>query len=189
MDEDMQRDFAAIRNSPRIEHALRVVLKHEGGFTVDHAGPTNRGITLAALKDSGDLDFDIDKDGDLDEKDLRAMRVEEAMIYYLRHWWRRYEYDRILDLDVATKVFDLSVNMSSRQAHKLLQRAVRACGHPLVDDGIIGPLTLSAVNRTDAQRLLVALRSEAAGFYRLLAAKTPSKYGKYLKGWLARAYA
>lgn len=36
---------------------------------------------------------------------------------------------------------------------------------------------------------LAAIRSEAAGYYRVLVARKADLYGRYLKGWLNRAYA
>ena len=44
------------------DEAIKVILKHEGGYTEDHAGATNFGITLRSL------DVDIDAD------DIRAMK-------------------------------------------------------------------------------------------------------------------
>lgn len=187
-----------MRLSVNAEHALRVVIKHEGGLTTDHAGLTNYGICLKTLQASGDLDFDLDHDGELTAADLRSLTPEDAMAYYYRHWWMRYGYDRIKDVLVATKTFDLAVNMGSVQAHKLLQRGLRACGVPgVVDDGVIGPITLAAVASVDARVLLAAVRGEAAGWYRALVYRRQEArrrdgslpdYYPYLAGWLNRAY-
>lgn len=164
--------------------AIPKILEHEGGYTVDHAGPTNFGITLPVLKDAA---LDIDHDGDIDADDIRAMREEHAIEVYRRCWWDRYEYGRIEDQDVATKVFDLAVNMGPKQAHKIAQRACRAAGWELVEDGIIGPKTLAALNRLNPSMVLAAMRSEAAAVYRMIIYKHPA-YAKYEKGWLRRAY-
>lgn len=179
------------------QKALDVILEHEGGFVDDPddpGGATNFGVSLRFLHSEGELDadgdgfhdFDFDKDGDVDAIDVRSMERFQAALIYREFWWDKYQY-QLLPGEVAIKVFDLSVNMGARQAHKLLQRALRASGVEVVDDGLIGPATRRAIDETDLCALLPALRSEAAGFYRALtAARPPLK--KYLKGWLRRAY-
>lgn len=185
---------------PRFLSAVAVVLAHEGGFIHDAADPggaTNFGVSLrfslAELAKDGDgdgfLDGDFDHDGDVDVGDIRAMSKEDAAEVYRRHWWDRYGYAQIVDDALATKIFDLAVNMGPIQAHKCLQRAVRACWFPLAaEDGVLGPKTLSSVNAAEPRSLLAALKSEAAGFYRELAARKPA-LEKFSKGWLNRAYA
>ena len=58
----------------------------------------------------------------------------------------------------------------------------------VADDGVIGKATAASARRADAAALMSALRSEAAGHYRLVAAN--QKHGAdFLNGWLNRAYA
>lgn len=174
--------------------SIPVILEHEGGYVndpVDAGGATNYGISLRFLKQAGDLDLgDVDDDGDIDVDDIKQLSPDQAAEIYKRHFWDKYRYG-VLPQDLATKVFDLSVNMGPRQAHKLLQRSCRSVGITLTDDGIIGPRTLGAIdtinNAGRANELLAALRSEAAGFYRVLVAQKPI-YQKFIRGWLNRAY-
>ncbi len=91
-------------------------------------------------------------------------------------------------LPVAVKTFDLAVNVGARQAHKIVQRAARAHGRALIDDGDLGPNSRSALRSLGNADILPAIRSEAAGFYRGLVAARP-RSSKYLDGWLNRAYA
>lgn len=180
----------------QFSHAIDTVLLHEGGFVNNHndpGGATNFGISLRYLKSIGDLDGDgwldgdLDHDGDVDIDDIRSMDKEQAMGMYRALWWEPNRYDLIVNQSIATKVFDLAVNMGTRQAHKLLQRACRACDYRLVDDGIIGSKTLDAVNLIDELGLLPAYRSEAGGFYRMLVATKP-QFSDFEEGWLNRAY-
>mgnify|MGYP001232290656 CR=1 FL=1 len=170
-------------------------LGQEGGFCVDTGGPTNRGITLAELMANPDfdgdglVDADLDHDGDVDVDDLKLMDTPTAKFYYHSQWWARYGYDRIHNAELAGKVFNLAVNMGPIQAHRILQRALRACGFPLTEDGVLGPLTVSATNNVVPVAVMAGLRCEAAGFYRMLAVKNPAKYGEYINGWIIRAYA
>jgi len=187
-------------NSPdwAFQNAVATVLQHEGGFVNDPddpGGATNYGVSLRFLLSQGELDrdqdgwldFDFDRDGDIDGFDVSAMTQEQAIMIYRDFWWDKYHYDTLPGM-VAMKVFDFSVNMGPGQAHILLQRALRANGcRDIEDDGVIGPITRRAVVSGDALSILAALRSEAAGFYRRLAATNPVRK-KYLKGWLTRAY-
>lgn len=185
--------------SERFNLAIAAVLKHEGGFVDDSADPggvTNFGISLRFLKKAGELDLDgdghpdgdIDFDGDIDAEDIINMTRAQAIELYRNHFWLRYGYNR-MPSGIGEKVFDLCVNMGPRQAHKLLQRALRSVGGSLVDDGVIGPKTRRVIRRYDNQTDLIvaALRSESAGFYRTLAA-LKIELKKYLNGWLNRAY-
>lgn len=168
--------------------AVEVVLAHEGGF-VDHpndpGGATKYGITLPTLREAG---FDMDGNGLITKEDINKLSREAAMEIYRQYWWERYGYGKIEDQALATKVFDFSVNMGPSAAHRLLQRALRAAETPVSEDGVLGPETLGAAARADPRVLLAALRSEGAGFYRLLAAQKP-ELSVFLAGWLSRAYA
>lgn len=179
-------------------NVLPIIHKHEGGFSdraSDPGGITNFGISLRFLKKAGLLDLDgdgfmdgdIDFDGDIDADDIRAMTLEAAGKIYFHHWWEKYRYGD-LPWPVSGKAVDLSINMGSFQAHKCLQRAVRAADGPnLVVDGLIGSRSLQAIESLDPVVLHGALCSEAAGFYRLLTNSRPD-LAEYLNGWLNRAY-
>jgi lysozyme family protein len=173
--------------------AILTVLKHEGLFVndaQDPGGATNYGVSLRWLQSIGDLDGDgfldgdFDLDGDVDVDDIKAMTQGDAIKLYRLHWWEKYHYEKINHQSIATKMFDFAVSMGSKQAHKCIQRAIRAAsGIVLNDDGTIGSKSLEAINSANPSLLLVAYRSEAAGFYRTL------NKPKFINGWLNRAYA
>lgn len=174
------------------ELAIPIILLHEGGFVDDKhdpGGATNYGVSLRWLRAIGGLDkngyqdADVNQSGEIDTGDIKAMKQEDAIHLYRKYWWDKYQYERINDQTIANKVFDLAINMGATAAHRCLQRAIRATtGEKLIEDGIFGLNTLTAINNAPADKLLAAYRSEAAGFYRSL--KNP----RYEKGWLARAY-
>lgn len=174
------------------EAAIDTLLLHEGvgGNAQDPGGPTHYGIslrflkTLAELEADGFLAGDINHDGQIDVQDIQSLGHRDAIALYRTYWWTPYRYDQIQHQAMATKVFDLTVNMGAQASHRCLQRAVRAVsGLCLVEDGVLGPQTLQAVNDLNPQTLLAAYRSEAAGYYRSLHQRP------FEKGWLNRAYA
>lgn len=172
------------------DRALEVVLAHEGRYVDDprdRGGATNFGISLRFLRSLGELAGDIDGDGDVDADDIRAIDRRAAGALYRAKFWDRYQYGEIQDPEIAIKVFDLAVNMGPGGAHKVLQRALRAVGIRVKDDGILGPKTRSAVVAAYGRGLIGPIRSEAAGYYRSLVAARPS-LERYLTGWLNRAY-
>lgn len=176
--------------------ALRFVLRHEGVLSEDPddpGGTTKYGISLRFARAAGDLDgdghpdLDLDGDGDVDEHDIRALTPELAAKVYRLAFWDRYGYGRF-PLPLAQRLFALAVNAGPIVAGKTLQRALRAAGKPVAEDGIIGPVTAAAALEVGAADLVPPFRAEAAGFYRELAARNPAAR-KWLNGWLNRAYA
>jgi lysozyme family protein len=171
------------------DQAVAVVLANEGGLSdhpKDPGGITKYGIILDVLRREGP-NGDIDGDGDIDADDIRLLTIDDAKQIYCRQWWEAYGYGRIIYQGVATKIFDMAVNTGPRQGHLMTQRALRANGFLLKEDGILGPKTMDAINRAYPERLIPTLRSESAGFYRLIATKKP-EFKAFILGWLRRAY-
>ncbi len=173
------------------QQAIDKVLSHEGLFSNhknDRGGPTKYGISLRYLKIEG---MDIDGDGDVDIYDVLSIDKRRAQKIYKKEWWDKYKYDQILSPTISTKIFDLAVNMGSRQAHKIAQIAVnRIINHPIEVDGILGKESLGAINSLIIQKkeaeLLNEIRENAAHYYVNLVADNP-EYRVFLKGWLNRA--
>ncbi|MCP4354925.1 MAG: hypothetical protein GY793_04695 [Proteobacteria bacterium] len=173
--------------STNFEIAVSMVLGLEGGFNdiaVDKGGATNYGISLAFLKRHK---LDLSQDGVINEEDIRQLTQDKAIKIYYEYFWDD-DFESINKTHVCNKVFEMTVNMGKRQAVKLLQRALRACGQKdIIDDGIIGSKTLGVIRVANLYGLKASLKSEQAGFYRLLAVKDSSQK-IFLKGWLNRAY-
>lgn len=168
--------------------AVDIVLCHEGGFADvngDRGGPTKYGISLQFLKNMPDGDINLD--GQIDREDVDALTRDQAIDYYWREFWSKHNYGKFSDWKLAAKLFDFAVNMGPVRSHKLLQQALRSLGVKLAIDGKLGPSTLKAANAAPRDSLLAALRSEAAGYYRLIAHINPDQE-KFLEGWLKRAY-
>jgi len=169
--------------------AIKKVLKHEGGY-VDHKNDggmaTKYGISLRFIRQSN-TDLDLDGDGDIDADDIKKLTVEKAEEIYREKFWNPYNYDIITDPDVATKIFDITVNAGPRQSHKLVQRACNTKHKELAVDGLLGTQSLRAINQI-GKDLLPEICKVQADFYKSLVEKKP-ELKVFLKGWLRRAEA
>ncbi|WP_321392792.1 glycoside hydrolase family 108 protein [Emcibacter sp.] len=172
-------------------------MEHEGGLVDDPDDPggiTKFGISLRTLVRLGEIDldqdghpdYDFNGDGAIDADDIKDLSWEDAQEFYHREFWSKYRYGE-LPPRIRMRTFNLAVNMGPVQAHKCLQRSIRATSTiRIADDGIIGKQTIS-FSKTFGDELIVPLRSEAAGFYRALVVQK-LELKKYLNGWLNRAY-
>lgn len=188
----LDRDFVA---------ALAFMLPHEGvswtptgivtatGFADDPADPggvTNWGVSLRFAQSVGGA-LDVNHDGVIDRRDIVGMTLADAIQAYRIRFWEPGGYAELPGL-IGRKLFDLAVNTGPAQAHRIAQRAARAAGRPLVEDGVLGPVSRAALNACAPGELFAALRSEAAGFYRGLVLRNAA-LARFETGWLNRAYA
>lgn len=153
--------------SENFSEALKLVLKHEGGYTnhpSDPGGPTNLGITLANFRRY------VKPDGTI--ADLKKLTKEQAAVCYRRQYW-----DAVLGAELPSgvdyAVFDFAVNSGPYRAATYLQRIVGA-----VQDGKIGPATLKAVRARKPDVLAAQLCDARLAFVRGL--RTWPVFGK---GW------
>jgi lysozyme family protein len=184
--------------SKKFDWALACVLHHEGGFVNDPADPggaTDFGISLRFLKtvleDSdgdGFADGDIDRDGDIDIDDIHALDLSDVAKLYENKFWKKAKCDKIQSEIIATKVFDMAVNMGPGQAWRIAQRGCNTLGNSLTVDGKAGPKTIAAVNSlADRDFMLVTnIRREQDKFYESLIQKKP-QLSKFRLGWRRRA--
>ena len=163
---------------PAFERAVARVLGDEGGYADNPSDP------------GGETKFGISK-REYPQLDIAALTRADAVAIYYRDWWQRYRYSE-LPGPIAAKVFDLAVNIGPAHAVRCLQRALRACGRRLTEDGALGRATATAAAGANQLALAAALRAEAAGYYRALAALERGRRAdgdkEFLNGWLNRAY-
>jgi lysozyme family protein len=163
---------------PEFVAAVTRVLVDEGGYARSAADPG--GATMFGISAREYPDVDIAK-----------LTRDGAIAIYYRDWWMKYDFGR-LPAPAAAKTFDLAVNIGPAHAVVCLQRALRAAGHRVAEDGSIGDATALAAAAASAMALMAALRSEAAGYYRTTAALArgprSNDDAEFLNGWLNRAY-
>jgi lysozyme family protein len=96
---------------------------------------------------------------------IEDLTLQEASFLYYRDLWLPQLYRYFNSIEIAEKVFALAIDTGTSNAHIILQRALRSVGYPVKEDGIIGKITLAAVNSANTKELLLALRYETDIYY------------------------
>jgi lysozyme family protein len=110
---------------------------------------------------------------------------DEVRVFYATQLWCP-QYEEIENQELVDWIFSHTVNVSpvhngKSLVHKWLQRALN-----LEDDGIIGPVTLDAVNAcSDIRKLIDRMKEEAKRYYMAIVSAHPDQ-AQFLKGWLTR---
>jgi type VI secretion system secreted protein VgrG len=159
------------------DKALAYTLKHEGGWSDDPADPggaTNYGITLKTAQ----------RFGIKTKEELRRIAPEKVAEIYEAGYWR---FGDVNDQRVATKLFDMAVNMGPAAAVKLARRVLFCSpgAGPEPHSGV-APDLLMSLNVADPGDALRALCAASEAHYRAIVAKRLAS-AKFLKGWLRRA--
>ncbi len=154
------------------------ILKWEGGFVNDPddlGGATNKGVTLSTYMQY------------CRKKGYPVPTVERLKNLSDREWteilktmyWDRWKADQIVDQSVANILVDW-VWASGTHGIKRPQRILG-----VTVDGIVGNLTLAAVNARDAKELFFAIKSDRIKFIDEICKARPANE-KFRRGWLNR---
>lgn len=144
--------------------AIPGLLKREGGpvFTEDPddpGGATKFGISQRAYP----------------KINVRALTEDMAIQLYRADYWSKIRGDEIHSQAVAEAVFDAAVNQGPGTAARWLQE-IAGVGQ----DGILGPVSLAAINSLPEVETLAQFRIKRIERY---CEGNP----KYLRGWILRA--
>jgi lysozyme family protein len=140
------------------------------------------------------LGLDLTRDGVVDVADVRRLTQADAVGIFIEEYWRRPGINNLPPV-LQPSVFDMQVNAGA-QAVRLLQRLLRAMGHEVAIDGVIGPATLRAADAaaTDAPDHLADAYGIARRDYYLALADARPASRKYARtraggkgGWIRRA--
>ena len=167
-------------------YAFSVLMNHEGGLSDDpndSGGLTKFGLTIQFLKDHN---IDVNGDGIIDKDDIYALTISKAKQIYFDCFWTEYQYWRIADVNVATKIFDMAVNMGEITAHKIAQRALNALGQNVAVDGFLGKHSFDAISNVNPRYLQQELRDLSKAHYLDIIEKNP-KDKVFENDWLRRA--
>ncbi|MGR3760909.1 holin-associated N-acetylmuramidase [Roseobacteraceae bacterium NS-SX3] len=130
---------------PSVKDIAEEIVGREGGFVNDPADPggaTKYGVTIHTMRRLG---LDLDRDGDVDVKDVRQLSREQAVNIFIRHYFQKPRID-LLPAALQASVFDMYVNAGGN-AVKILQRLLREFQEPVAVDGALGPETAAAAAR------------------------------------------
>lgn len=147
------------------DQAFDLLIGHEGGYAnhpSDPGGETMWGVTRRVATQEGYAG------------EMRSLPRDTAKAIYRKRYWDAVRADE-LPVDLRYAVFDAAVNSGVTQAVKWLQRAV-----DVQDDGVIGPMTLSAANKRNFLALPVMLG------LRLDFMTSLPTWGAFGRGWARR---
>ena len=149
---------------------LKHLLVHEGGYVnhpSDPGGRTNLGVTQRVWEEW--------KGGPSDEEEMRGLTVEKVTPLYKKRFWDAARCDDLPN-GVDYLVFDFAVNAGVVRSAKTLQNVAGVTG-----DGVIGPLSIAAVNSMKPEVFINEFSDNRATFYKAL-----STFPTFGKGWLRR---
>lgn len=155
------------------------IFKWEGGFVndpVDHGGATNLGVTLSTWRQVG---YDKDGDGDIDVDDIRLLTRKDATVVLKKFYWDRWKADLINNQTVADILVDW-VWASGKWGIINPQRILN-----LKPDGIVGNLTITAVNSANQQKFHQMIVDARKKFVEDLITRDPSQ-ARFRNGWINR---
>lgn len=161
--------------TPRFEKAFSEIIQTEGGFVNDpddHGGATKYGVTIDTLSDFIGHKATV--------ADVQDMDLQTAKEIYFAFYWQPLLLDKITDEKISFFLFDQTVNRGKRHVIEDVQKIVGA-----KVDGIMGPVTIAAINTHEPKSLLMQIVKVAQLAYASIANSNP-KQVKFLTGWIKR---
>lgn len=154
----------------RFDIYIERILEHETG------GDPNGGYNFRSpdADPGGETKWGISKRA-YPHLNIKTLTKEEAVEIYRKDYWYRARGPE-LPSAVAYAVLDAAVNSGIGNSIRWLQRAV-----DVADDGIIGPLTLSAVRRANPSDLVLRAVAERMTFLTKL-----NNWSSNSRGWMRR---
>lgn len=156
------------------DEAFKRLIGHEGRFTNDR---NDRGNWTTGIIGKGQLKgtkYGISA-MTYPYLDIKNLTLEQAKTIYKRDWWDALSANN-LDTAIVFQVWDFAINAGMATAKRKLQSAVG-----VADDGIIGNITLQAINNADLNDVLMKFNAERLTYYTKL-----STWANYGKGWVNR---
>ena len=163
----------------KLEPLAKFILSYECGFVndpKDRGGATNKGVTIATWRAQG---YDKNGDGRIDVKDLKLITDADAINIMRKNYWNRWKADQIQDQAIANMLVDW-VWSSGRHAIVIPQQMLGVTA-----DGIVGPKTIEALNRTYASAFFKQLKARRLQFIDNIIRKDPSQK-RFEAGWYRR---
>lgn len=150
------------------------LLQLEGGFVnhpEDKGGITNCGITLETFRSFLGQDKTV--------KDLQSMSYGMWKEIIKAGYWDKVKGDEIENQSLAELIADWCVNSGLSAIRKVQE--VLGCK----PDGIVGPITLSLINTSDAENLHERIWNARQQFYINIVKRNP-RQKVFMNGWMNR---
>ncbi|TVR95612.1 MAG: hypothetical protein EA406_13620 [Rhodospirillales bacterium] len=160
-----------------IDTLIDGIIRREGGYVnhpADRGGPTKYGITAATLSAHRGLVMLAAA------SEVQALTLEEAREIYRHQYVSRPRFHQINDQRLQEAVVDFGVHSGPSVAARALQQAAG-----VNDDGIVGPVTLRAVNAADPEVLALRVNLFRALFLMRLIGRNNSQ-AVFARGWANR---
>ena len=107
--------------------------------------------------------------------DIASITLEQAKEIYFNDWWLKLKMERWPNV-MKYQMFDAAFNHGTGRANQFLQFAAR-----VKDDGVIGPKTITAVNMTDPNDLVLRFLAKRLRYFTEV--KT---WAEFSRGWSLR---
>jgi len=104
-------------------------------------------------------------------------------VFYKNRFWKKMKLDEITSQKIANDLFVFGVNAGHKNAIKKAQKIVG-----VNIDGIIGPITIRALNRFPEELFDIRFDEEEIEYYKEIVKRKPYME-RYVKGWENRAVA
>lgn len=114
---------------------------------------------------------------------IKALTYNDALNIYQSQYWNPL-YDHIDSTKLAFKLYDMGILTGTKRAVTLLQKAVNTgIDSYLTTDGVCGPLTVTAINLVDEDRLYEHYVELYRRYFKRI---SYFKNKRFLNGWLKR---
>jgi lysozyme family protein len=159
---------------------LPTLLRLEGGYVDDPSDPggeTNKGITMAIFRQCSHELLGLNPTSE----NLKSLTDSQAGIIYRANYWNKMRGDEIQLQDLANIACDFYVNAGTH-ATIMLQRILNSMGAHVVEDGVIGPASIQAMNGFNQADVYRQYKQGRINYYQSLGQRFP----QFLQGWLNR---
>jgi len=160
--------------SERFVRIYEIVMKYEGGYVNhpnDPGGETYKGISRRAHPNWEGWML-------IDQK--RPVPEDWVRGFYYEQFWKPLRCDE-MPAPIGEYLFDFAVNAGIRQAVKNIQMAAGVTA-----DGILGPITMGAIRRSDVQVLMYKFLVHRINFYVTITTQRRKQFEVFFLGWIRR---
>ena len=157
------------------ERLIPFILKWEGGYVndkYDKGGATNKGITISTFRHF--------YGGKMTAEDLKNITDAQWEKIFLVGFWKPFRADDIKSQSIANICVDWAWASGAVTAIKQVQKVL---GVPV--DGIVGDITIDAINKSDAEELFNRLKKARIDFVNTIVRNNPSQ-ARFSRGWVNR---